>query len=72
MADRTHFYPIDKDCDLQCQRYDRDANDLFYCKHFHITGMLPIGDGNTIPHVNGYCWDNYYFEDSILNKEKNI
>jgi hypothetical protein len=64
MADRTHFYPIEKSCDMQCQRYDRKSNALYFCQHFEITDMLPIGDGSAIPHVNGYCLDNYYQEEN--------
>jgi len=71
MAERTHFYPEHKECDLKCQWYDKESDALFFCQHFEITDMLPIGDGHIIPHVNGYCMDNYYYQDSILNKEIN-
>ena len=67
MADRTHFYPEHKECDLKCQWYDKESDALFFCQHFEITDMLPIGDGHIIPHVNGYCMNNYYYKDSILN-----
>lgn len=55
MADRTHFYPVHKGCDLECQRYDKVADALFFCEHFHITDLLPTGDGPIVPHVNGFC-----------------
>ena len=56
MADRTHFYPSEKpDCDYQFQRYDAVSNALFFCEWFHITDLLPIGDHDPTPHVNGYC-----------------
>lgn len=69
MAERTHFYPEHKECNLKCQWYDKESDALFFCQHFEITDMLPIGDGHIIPHVNGYCMNNYYYQDSILNKE---
>lgn len=62
MADRTHFYPENKECDLRCQWYDKESDALFFCQHFEITDMLPICDGHLIPHVNGYCLENYYKE----------
>lgn len=55
MADRTHFYPIRKQCDGICQQYDPDNDELHYCNHFVITDDLPIGDHDPIKAVDGIC-----------------
>jgi hypothetical protein len=56
MADRTHFYKIEKpDCDKECQRYDPKQNCLYYCKDYMITTILPTGDHDPITKVNGIC-----------------
>lgn len=56
MADRTHFYEIEKpECDEECQRYHPEQNCLYYCKDFRITTNLPIGDHDPITKVHGKC-----------------
>ena len=57
MADRTHFYPVNKPvCDGECQRYDNIKDSLYFCEHFHIMGDLPIGDYEApITRIQGVC-----------------
>lgn len=55
MADRTHFYEVNKQCDKVCQRYDKEKDNLYYCSYFEISDNLPIGDHDPIKKVNGKC-----------------
>lgn len=57
MAERTHFYSVEKpECDLICQSYHAINDSLYFCEHFRILGGIPTGDYMTpITHLQGIC-----------------